>query len=72
MSRRYLNREQLETEKGIKWHRTTIVRKVAAGDFPAPISKGGKDGKNAIMLWRESEIDKWIESNAVEGGPTVS
>jgi predicted DNA-binding transcriptional regulator AlpA len=53
---RYLNREQLKTEKGIKWSRWTISRKVESGIFPAPIERDG------LKFWREPEIDKWIEA----------
>jgi prophage regulatory protein len=39
--------------------RTTIWRKVKAGEFPEPIDTGF--GRKA---WRESEILKWLEAKA--------
>jgi len=37
--------------------RTTLWRKVRAGEFPAPL----KDGATSIR-WRDSDIQHWIES----------
>lgn len=35
--------------------RSTIYLRVAAGDFPKPISLGAR-----AVGWLESEVDKWI------------
>lgn len=37
--------------------RSTIYEKIAAGDFPAPVSLGGRR-----VGWREAEVDDWIAS----------
>ena len=37
--------------------RATIHRRVASGEFPAPVSLGG----NAVG-WRESQISEWLAS----------
>ena len=42
-------------EKGIKFHRTHIWRKVKEGSFPPPIKIGAQ--RNA---WIDSEIEEWI------------
>jgi prophage regulatory protein len=37
--------------------RATIYRRVAAGEFPAPVSLGGNS-----VGWRESQIIAWLAS----------
>lgn len=40
--------------------RTTLWRRVKAGDFPAPVRLGGV-GSRAVG-WRRTDIDTWIDS----------
>ena len=52
--------ERFILEKIVPWGRTTIWRKVRAGEFPPPraISENRK-------AWLESEVLKWVESRPV-------
>ena len=36
--------------------RSTLYRRMNAGEFPRPISLGGR-----TVAWRKSDIDKWLE-----------
>lgn len=38
----------------------TIYRRVAAGEFPAPVSLGGKS-----VGWKKSDLDAWVASRKV-------
>jgi prophage regulatory protein len=40
--------------------RSFVYRHVSLGDFPSPVKLS--PGKRAPIAWRESDIDKWIES----------
>lgn len=53
-SKRFLNRDQLESVKGIKWSRWTLARKIKEGTFPPPIRRDN------LKLWPEHLIDEWI------------
>jgi len=57
---RLLDHRDLE-EKGIKYSKVQLWRKVKAGTFPAPIKIGA--ARNA---WLESEIDGWIADRVTE------
>jgi prophage regulatory protein len=48
-------------EKGIKWSRQHIHRKVKAGKFPRPAKLG--PGTN---VWPEFEIDDWLKARISE------
>jgi prophage regulatory protein len=50
-----LRRRQVEARTGLK--RSTIYAKVAAGEFPRPISLGAR-----AVGWVEAEISDWLES----------
>lgn len=39
--------------------RATLYRRIAAGQFPASVSLGGKS-----VGWRESELTKWIDERS--------
>jgi len=47
--------QQISQEK-IARKRAWIWNSIAAGDFPPPVVRRGK------ALWRETEVDKWIEN----------
>ena len=40
--------------------RTTLWRRVKAGDFPRPIRLGGPESR--AVGWRRSEIETWINN----------
>ena len=40
--------------------RTTLWRRVKAGDFPPPIRLGGPESR--AVGWRRSEIETWINN----------
>ena len=44
----------------VPWSRTTLWRKVRAGDFPPP--RALSENRKA---WLESEVLKWVESRPV-------
>jgi predicted DNA-binding transcriptional regulator AlpA len=54
---------RLAPEKGITFCRQQIRRKVAAGEFPPPITLDNRESKASIG-WLESEIDTWIAARA--------
>lgn len=56
---RFLNYPQLKPEKGIVYSRVHLMRKVAAGEFPAPIPISDRR-----IAWLESEIDAWMSERA--------
>ena len=39
----------------VPYSRSTIYQKIAQGEFPKPISLGGR-----AVAWLESDIDAWI------------
>ncbi len=45
----------------IKLSRSTIYAKIAAGDFPSPITLGPR-----AVGWLESDIEKWIKSRVLK------
>jgi predicted DNA-binding transcriptional regulator AlpA len=54
---------RLGPEKGINYSRQQLRRKIAAGEFPAPIPLNNTATKPTIG-WLESEIDGWITERA--------
>ena len=40
--------------------RTSLWRRVSAGDFPAPVRLGGK-GSRAVG-WRRADVERWLEA----------
>jgi predicted DNA-binding transcriptional regulator AlpA len=54
---------RLAPDKGINFCRQQIRRKVAAGEFPPPITLDNRESKASIG-WLESEIDAWIAERA--------
>jgi prophage regulatory protein len=52
---RLISFEQLKPEKGIGCSRDHLRRKIAAGEFPKPISVS-----SARIAWIEAEIDSWL------------
>jgi predicted DNA-binding transcriptional regulator AlpA len=49
--------------KGIHYSRQQLRRKIAAGEFPAPIPLDNRVSYPSIA-WLESEVDGWIEARA--------
>ena len=41
----------------VNWSRTTLWRRVKAGDFPRPL----RLGPNSVG-WRSDEVDQWISA----------
>lgn len=66
MSERFLNVREVALRVGLS--RSTIYRKVKAGDFPD--SYDLSDGR---VAWRESDIDAWVatrkRSRGMEAAP---
>lgn len=58
---RILRRREVEGRVGLS--RSAIYRRIAAGDFPAPLDLGG----NAVG-WRESAIQSWITTRSARTG----
>ena len=58
---RVLSREELRTEKGIRFSRVHLGRKIKAKTFPAPIKLG--ENSNG---WVEFEIDQWLNERIAE------
>lgn len=52
-----------EALERVGFGRTTLWRKVKAGDFPAPRQLGG-----GMIGFLESEVSSWIESRPVAAG----
>jgi predicted DNA-binding transcriptional regulator AlpA len=50
-------------EKGIGYSRQQLRRKIAAGEFPQPITLDNREYPPSIA-WIEQEIDAWIEQRA--------
>ena len=46
----------IELKRKVKLSRTSIYSRVADGDFPKPISLGGRS-----IGWLEEEIDSWLK-----------
>jgi predicted DNA-binding transcriptional regulator AlpA len=49
--------------KGISYSRQQLRRKIAAGEFPQPITLDNRVHAPSIA-WLEHEIDAWIEHRA--------
>lgn len=58
---RVLSREELRTEKGIRFSRVHLHRLVKARKFPAPVKLG--ENTNG---WVESEVDDWLRARIAE------
>lgn len=58
---RLISFERLRPEKGIDYSRDHLRRKVAAGEFPKPISVS-----SARIAWIEEEIDRWLAERVAE------
>lgn len=50
-----------DLQQRIKLSRSTIYAKIAAGDFPSPITLGPR-----AVGWLESDIQKWITSRILK------
>jgi prophage regulatory protein len=61
MRRRILGYRDLKPEKGIPYCRQWILKLVAVGKFPKPISLGEQS-----VGFIEDEIDDWIEARMRE------
>jgi predicted DNA-binding transcriptional regulator AlpA len=55
---RILRYNQLAT-KGVTYSRQQLRRKIAAGEFPKPITLDDREERPSIA-WLEDEIDGWI------------
>lgn len=55
--RRILRRTQVEEKTGLA--RSTIYKRMAAGNFPKQINLGSA----RAVGWLESDIDNWIDKN---------
>ncbi len=51
-----------DLQQRIKLSRSTIYAKIAAGDFPSPITLGPR-----AVGWLESDIERWITSRVLKG-----
>lgn len=49
--------------KGIFYSRQQLRRKIAAGQFPRPITLDDRANRPSIA-WLEHELDEWIEQRA--------
>jgi predicted DNA-binding transcriptional regulator AlpA len=47
--------KRLGSEKGIRYDRNHLRRKVNAGEFPRPIAVSDRR-----IAWIESEVDEWL------------
>lgn len=63
MADRLLTSKDLANEFGIRYHRTTISRRIRAGTFPKPLKMGGKRGRS---YWKESQIQKWLQDYDID------
>jgi prophage regulatory protein len=45
----------------VPWSRTTLWRKVKAGEFPAPVRLS-----NGMNAWLEADVDAWIDARVAE------
>ena len=69
---RIIRFQRLASDKGITYSRQQLRRKIAAGEFPAPIPLNNTATKPTIG-WLESEIDGWItERAALRGAPKAA
>ncbi|MEE8241409.1 MAG: AlpA family transcriptional regulator [Nitrospirales bacterium] len=50
-----------DLQQRVKLSRSTIYAKIAAGDFPSPITLGPR-----AVGWLESDIQKWITSRILK------
>ncbi len=57
--------------RGITYSRQQLRRKIAAGEFPAPIPLDNRQDHPTIA-WIEHEIDAWIEKRAALRGQKVA
>lgn len=48
-----LRRAEVESLVGMK--RAQLYRKIAAGEFPRPVSIGGRS-----VRWRRADLDRWL------------
>lgn len=55
-----------ETAHRTSLHRTTIYRKVLAGEFPAPVRLSERR-----IGYRESDVRQWIDARASAWGAAV-
>lgn len=60
MMKRLINRKGL-IEKGITMGNTKLWKMIKEGSFPAAFSAGSRE-----RVWRESDIDDWIEQRAAD------
>ncbi|MBF9060754.1 AlpA family phage regulatory protein [Rhodobacterales bacterium HKCCSP123] len=60
MAQRILRRSEVEDRTGLS--RSTIYAWIRHGKFPRPVKLGER-----IVAWRESDIDRWLESRVSEG-----
>ena len=40
--------------------RTSLWRRVRAGDFPAPVRLGGRESR--AVGWRRADVERWLEA----------
>ncbi len=50
-----------DLQQRVKLSRSTIYAKIAAGDFPSPITLGPR-----AVGWLESDIQRWITSRVLK------
>ena len=56
-----------EVQRRVPFSRSTIYRKIAAGEFPRPYDLGADPSRAAssgrsVAAWLESEIEDWIRA----------
>lgn len=59
---RILRRPEVEQRVGLS--RSAIYRRIAAGEFPRPLELGSN-----VVGWRESVIERWIQTRPVREYP---
>ena len=53
--------DQLGPQKGIRYCRDHLRRKIRAGEFPEPVALSDRR-----IAWIEAEVDAWLAARAAE------
>jgi prophage regulatory protein len=62
---RLIRYDRLGPEKGVRYSRQQLRRKITAGEFPRPIPLDNRENRPTIA-WLEDEIDAWIAERAAQ------